>query len=131
MIAGPGFRSLHWLTDYELRCSERYRRFFSLVFMASSNEAFEFQTHLGHLVRDSDEFADLNGHAAILMGETDKKDAMKAVGRLGREGTGLAHIRFSVTSYPKDGTSSGELFRTALERLERAKSGDEGAVIDD
>lgn len=119
------------MTDYEVRCSERYRRFFSLVFMACSNEGFDFRALLGDLFRDSDEFADFDGHAAILMGETDKKDAMKAVNRLSSKCNGSHDVRFSVTSYPKDGTTSSELFRTAFERLDRAKSGDVGAVIDD
>lgn len=128
---GSGSQSLYRMTDYEVRCSERYRRFFSLVFMASSHEVGEFMSQLGGSLRNSDEFADFNGHSAILMGETDKKDAMQAVKRLGRECNGSTDIRFSVTSYPKDGTTSDELFRTALERLERAKSGDVGAVVDD
>lgn len=129
MIAGSG--SLYQMTDYEVRCSERYRRFFSLVLMASSNEAFEFWTQLGRSLRNSDEFTDFNGHAALLMGETDKNAAMKAVKRLRKKCNSSAGIRFSVTSYPEDGTNSSDLFRTALERLERAKSGDVGTVIDD
>lgn len=122
---------LHRLTDYEIRCSERYRRFFSLVFMTSGNGALEFKKILGDLLRTSDEFIELEGFASILMSETDKEAALEAVNRFEEMQHGSVDVRYSVASFPEDGKSSLELLLRASDRLDKARDRDEGAIVSD
>ena len=131
MIGNYGEVHLHRLTDYEIRCSERYRRFFSLVFMTSGNGQVEFRKLLGDLLRTSDEFIELEGFSSILMSETDKTAALEAVSRFEELQMGSVDVRYSIASFPEDGKSSLELLLRASDRLDKAKDRDEGAIVSD
>ena len=131
MIATYGELHLHTMTDYELRTSQRYRRFFSLVFMASDNCGLKFWNLIGDLLRNSDEFVELDGYASILMSETDKHAALQAVNRFLERQEGDADICYSIASFPNDGKTSLELLQKASDRLAKARNSDEGAIVYD
>ncbi len=114
------------LLDYELRCSERYLRFMSVVMIICD----EMKTceHIRHLTRNSDESFMFKDAIGVLMSETDINGSLKAVERF-RSGLNGQNLRFAVVSYPHDGSNATSLLATLLQRFEKAKTGLQGAIV--
>jgi hypothetical protein len=123
---------LEWLLDYELRSAVRYRRFVSVILVAygDGNGRRNPRGLIGdNLLRASDEFFELNGDCAIVMGETDRIGALAAIERLKRLCNGESDLRFAVISFPLDGHIARELLSTAHRRLDKARALGSGAVV--
>lgn len=134
MIVTHGERVFYSMAAYEIRCSERYRRFFSLVFMTSDNErngSVKFKEFLGESLRESDFCAELDGHTGIIMCETDKDAALEATKRLGRLQHNLVDVRSSIASFPEDGTTYRDILQKASNRLHEARHREKGAIVSD
>jgi hypothetical protein len=123
------FTMFYELLQYELHAAERYRRFVSLVMITSGNNGAGLTNLLGEHVRKSDVIADFDSSVAVLMGETDKNDALTAVRRYGNLFDSQLDLRFSVVTYPADGSNPYGLVQTAYRRLSKARDAEKGAVI--
>jgi len=115
---------LKWLLDYELNQSIRYRRFLSLVMLAPKNgdNRQRFRSILDDFVRCSDPIFSINGTLAIVMGETDKKGAVKAMERYQETINNVIEVRYSVATFPEDAKDAETLIHTAQRRLETAQT---------
>ena len=128
MPRGMGF--LRWLLDYELCGAKRYRRFTTLLMVSSAEAEADFELLLRNMMRGSDEFIRQEGSdLAILMPETDSNGALIAINRANRYHGEQLDLRFSVASYPTDGSNSGELLDAAQHRLDIAKRGSPGTIV--
>ncbi|MBE7558913.1 hypothetical protein HS125_08180 [bacterium] len=123
-----GLSELEWMLDYEMRSAMRYRRFLSLVVVATERP-MDLQDFLKDYVRGSDEVFQLEQGAAILMGETERSGALKAVERLQRMATNNMGLRYAVNTFPFDGHTVTELIATAFRRLDKARNLDPNAVV--
>ena len=123
-----GLNDLEWMLDYEMRSAMRYRRFLSLV-VITSEEPGGLHGMLRDAVRGSDEVFQLDSGAAILMGETERSGALKAVERLQRAAHEEVLLRFAVNTFPFDGHTVAELLGTAQRRLEKARNLEPNAVV--
>ena len=123
------FTMFYELLQYELHAAERYRRFVSLVMITTGNNAAGLTNLLGDHVRRSDVIADFDSSVAVLMGETDKSDALTAVRRYGNIFDSQIDLRFSVVTYPADGSNPYGLVQTAYRRLSKARDANKGAVV--
>lgn len=134
MVVTDGERHFYSMAAYEIRCSERYRRFFSLVFMASGsggNGSVKLKEFLRESVRESDLLSELEGHTGIIMCETDKDAALQAVRRLKRLQHDVVDVRSSIASFPEDGTTYQNILQKASNRLDEAKRRERGAIVTD
>ena len=120
---------LRRLLHYELRSAERYRRFVSLVIVASADGVVRMRHLIGETLRGSDEMADFDSAAAILMPETDNPGALKAVDRYRNRSNGKCDLRFGVVTYPSDSGGAEGLLATAYRRLAQAMSADNGSIV--
>jgi hypothetical protein len=120
---------LECLLDYELRCSERYRRPLSLVTVVPMNTRINPRSLLFPALRGSDQLFEVHGHAAILMSETNCQGALAAIGRYSKMCEGEIDLRFAVVSYPEDGGTVRELLATAQQRLDKAMTLEPGAIV--
>jgi len=116
------------LLDYELNSSLRYRRFVSLVLLSDQLGPLKASL-LENVIRRSDELFLLDGYAAILMSETGRVGALRAIERYKEAYLDNGDLRFVVTSYPKDGSDRETLLQTARRRLERVKASGRGGVV--
>ncbi len=117
------------LLDYELRASQRYRRFVTVVSVGCEGEPNQFKAVLGESLRNSDAvMAQLHG-ATILMGETNGAGALTAIKRYKTHCDGSVDMRFGIAAYPTDGCDAVTLLTVAGNRLEEARSRDTGAVV--
>ena len=123
------FANFYELLQYELHAAERYRRFVSVVMVSSGTNPAGLPNLLGDHIRKSDVMADFDSSLAVLMGETDKNDALTAVKRYGGVFDSQLDLRFSVVTYPSDGSNPYGLVQTAYRRLGKAKSSQRGAVV--
>lgn len=123
--------------DYEVRTSERYRRYVSLVMLDLRDQGEKstvpqwLETMRTETIRSSDHVIPLehSGVVAILMGETSHEGALRALERLqSRYGEAVA-IRASVASYPRDGHTSRDLLSVAQRRLYSAMDSGPGTVV--
>lgn len=130
-MAAQEISILHFdrVMNYAVRVADRYGRNLSLVCMASGNGAVAYRKFLEGRTRESDEIQVFRDSAAILMGETDRAGALKAVDRLRGTGGRDVDIRFSVASFPEDGDAAVAIFTKASRRLEYARSGGPGTVV--
>ncbi|MDK1022433.1 MAG: hypothetical protein QGD90_12445 [Candidatus Hydrogenedentes bacterium] len=126
---GDEWNYLLRLIDFELRVSDRYRRYLSLTMIVAGNGPVSISKTLEDALRISDELVDLEGSTTLLMPETDVEGAMTAVGRFKRKCNGTIDLRFAVVSFPRDGKSTGALVDKAVQRLEKAKAGAKGEVV--
>jgi hypothetical protein len=120
---------LEALLDYEIRGSMRYRRPMSLVLVAPVRSRVNLRELLGPILRASDKLFQIGGHAAILMGETDRDGALTAIRRYKEACNDEIDLRFALASFPDDGTNAQELIATARRRLGKALACERGAVI--
>ena len=125
-----GRDGLEWLLDYELRCAERYRRYVSVVMMASPEQTGgNLCQFLGDEFRKSDEVFELEHGAAIVMGETDLSDSIRAIRRFKAHCEGNVNLNCAVVSYPEDRGSARDIMTTLFHRLERANRDEAGSII--
>jgi len=130
-MAAQEISVLHFdrVMNYAVRVAERYSRSLSLVCIASGNGPVSYRKCLEGRTRESDEFQEFRNSAAILMGETDRAGALKAVERLGKTCGRDVDLRFSVASFPEDGEAAFAIFTKASRRLEHARNGGPGSVV--
>jgi len=107
---------------YELHAAERHRRYVSIVLLHSPTDHEGLKHLIGRQVRDSDAVTFYDHSIAILMGETDKSNALRAVERYQDLFGERFDTRYSVTTYPADDTSPESLLAAAHTRLDKAKS---------
>ena len=115
--------------NYEILSCMRYRRFASVIMLASENPECQLDSILEETIRNSDEFFALPVGYAVVMGETGKDGALHAVERYKENARGACDLRFGIATYPVDGRSASELLETARRRLERARQMTCGSVI--
>ncbi len=123
------FTMFYELLQYELNAAERYRRFVSVVMVTSKNGLPGLTNVLGEHIRKSDVMSDFDSSLAVLMGETDKNDALIAVRRYCGVFDNQFDLNFSVVTFPADGANPYGLIQTAYRRLNKAKTTGTGSVI--
>lgn len=116
------------MLDYELCLALRHQRNVSLVLVTEARGRLR-PTVLESIVRRADEIFLLRSDAAILMSETPKAGALKAVDRLRGACVGHCDLRFAVATYPCDGRLTCLLLNVAHHRLKRACDSHRGAVV--
>lgn len=121
--------ALEWLLDYEMRTAARYRRFVSVVMVASATGIGDAGRLLRDFVRKSDEVFELGGYSTVVMTETDSAGAQQAVERFKKSCGEKCDFRFAVGSYPGDGHFATEFVTTVYRRLKEAQQGFTGMVI--
>jgi len=119
---------LQKVLQYELNAAERYRRFVSVVMVASSDGIGRLKKILQGTVRSSDLLAVDEETAIVLMSETDSSGALSAIERY-KDRARQHDVRFSLVTYPNDGGGAEGLFATAQRRLDGALAGEFGAVV--
>ena len=73
--------NLDWLLAYELNQSIRHRRYLSLIMLSLTEGSQKLAGLLRHGVRQSDSMFFSDKVAVVLMGETSKPEAVRAVNR--------------------------------------------------
>ncbi|MFB3787734.1 MAG: hypothetical protein ACE15F_15345 [bacterium] len=115
-------RDLEWLMDYEITCSSRYRRFFTLILFTSTDTRHGVDPLvMGKIIRECDRLFVFQHYGALLMSETDAACAVKAIHRFLAAFLHQENLRFAVASYPRDGHTAADLIGLAQGRLERAR----------
>jgi len=117
--------------EYEMRAAERYGRFVSLVMVSAGDDLENVKQVLQDCVRSSDVLADYDHSLVVMMGETDKNDALSAVHRYGNFFMNQIDLRFSVATYPEDAIRPDSLVQTAYKRLVKARQGTSGTIVSD
>ena len=112
--------SLRFFLAYELNQSIRHRHYVSLVLLSQQSIPDKIPKTLERIVRHSDMVFFFPNYLAILMGETEKAEALKAVERYQESINGAIDVRCSVASFPYDGKTPLELMYTAIKRLQMA-----------
>lgn len=123
-----GSTELEWLLDYELCLALRHQRDVSLVLITDNRGDLNLGVLEG-LIRRSDELFLFKSDAAILMSETAKSGALKAVERFRKACLGQFDLRFAVATYPGDGRLTGVLLNSVHRRLLRARVSNRAAVV--
>jgi len=121
--------TLEWLLDYELNQSMRHRRYLSLVMLSSEEGSEKPRMILDKMVRRTDRLFAVNGSLAVLMGDTNRDGALKAVERYRREINRSIDVRYCVASFPDDAKEKEALMETACRRLETAKGLEDNAIV--
>ncbi len=117
MRTGNG-HDLEWLLDYELSQSTRHRRYVSLVVLSANGSSSRIEPLLSGALRDSDVLFPLDHAVAVLMGETERADALNAIGRY-RDAIGeTLGVRYAIVSFPDDGKVTGEMIDLAYSQLD-------------
>jgi hypothetical protein len=99
--------------------------------MAAAEGHPDFRILLGDTIRDSDGFFISDGEAVLVMGETDRQGAMRAVMRFKDRIDDRCDVRYGVSSYPVDGHTSTELLARGRERVIRARELSWGSLVAD
>jgi len=99
--------------------------------MTSESESMALKEALCDSLRDSDFITEFRGCINILMSETDKEDALLAIKRFETKQSFLDELRFSIASFPEDGTTYQDISRKASERLNDVNSTVQGAIVSD
>ena len=126
---GDEWNNLLRLIDFELRVSDRYKRYLSLTMIASGDGPVSISKTLEDVIRISDELVDLEGSTTLLMPETNMQGAMTAIRRFKTKCNGTIDLRFAVVTYPRDGKSAGVLVDKVVHRLDKAKAGATGEGV--
>ena len=125
---------LEGLLDYELPMARRYRRFLSLAIVQTDGWSLDCADRLEGIVKGAVRRSDAvcryrDGTFALLLGETSKEGALKALRRCC---AGLdVGFHSSVSSFPIDGQSVEGLIDSACRRLDRARHMGQGAIVAD
>lgn len=112
----PGAPPLEWMLEYELGRALRHGRDVSLLLIAAPAGA-EALSALEGLVRRSDQLFALPAGIALLMTETAKAGALRAVARFREACLEQFDLRFAVASFPGDGRLTQTLLQVARRRL--------------
>ena len=120
--------TFHELLQYEMGSAERYRRYVSLVLIHSPTDHRGLQGTVDMHARKSDGMARFDHSVALLMGETDQSDALRAVKRYEGLLESRLEARYAVATYPVDGTAPEGLMAVAERRMCKAKSQHSGHV---
>lgn len=123
------FLVLRQMLQYELYAAERYRRFVSLVIVASDDGLKGLRDFLGTHGRSSDVLAEFENSVAVLMGETDRSGALTAVDRYKDLFDTHVDLRFALVTFPADGGKADGLIQGARRRLKKAKGAAPGSVV--
>ncbi len=121
--------SFKHLLDYELNQSVRHCRYMSVVMFCLKDASQEVVELLREDFRQSDAVSFYRDNVIVLMGKTSKANAIKAVTRCGLDLEGFLDMRCSISSFPDDGKTSGELLNILSRRLKRAMALDHGALV--
>lgn len=117
------------LLKYELNAAERYRRFVSVVMVASADGLDKIKHILQETLRSSDIMEEYEGAAVVLMSETDSCGALSAIARYRERIMGRTEdLRFALATYPNDEGGADGLFDTAARRLQNCSAREFGAV---
>ncbi len=117
------------LLEYELNAAERYSRYVSLLMISSKDDLPRVKSIVSDNVRNTDVYSSFDHSIIILMGETQKNDALGAVNRFRRLFPGQQDLQFAIATYPDDEVKPEGLIRTAYDRLNRARQHSELAVV--
>ncbi len=120
---------LQEVLEYELACAERYRRFVSLVMVKEGEKGAQLEHVLADKVRDSDLLAEKNSNYLILMSETDRNGARRAISRYVDRDGDVHDFRFALVTYPNDSGSAEALMEAAERRLVKAFEEGPGAIV--
>jgi hypothetical protein len=129
MKAKNASHTLEWLLDYEVRNSSRHRRFVSLVVLAGNKERSDLVETLNGSIRESDQFFELDEGAAIVMGDTEESEALRAVDRFRSKCGDEMGLRCALSVFPQDGPSADRLLAAAFRRLKTARTLNSGALV--
>ncbi len=121
--------NLDSILSYEVGQSRRHLRYFSLVMLRLNEAGPKLASLLREGMRESDSTFFSENDALVVMGETHKTDAIKAVNRYRDEFCDRFDLRSSVSSFPDDGVGSKELMSTLKHRLKTAMGLDRGSVV--
>lgn len=124
-----GLADLDWIMNYEILSCMRYRRFASIIMLSTENSDCDLDSMLEETIRNSDELFIMPMGYAVLMGETEKAGALRAVERYKENVKEVCDLRFGIATYPMDGKSAAELLSAARRRLDRARSMASGCVV--
>ena len=122
-------RDLELLLAYELSQSTRHLRYLSLVMLRLNEAGPKLASLLRGGMRESDSTFFAGNVALVVMGETHKADAIKAVNRYRDEFCNRFDVRASVSSFPDDGKGPEELMNVLERRLEDAMALGCGAMV--
>ena len=122
-------KEMNSLLAYEVSQSRRHLRYLSLVMLRLNEAGPKLASLLRGGVRESDSTFFAENAALVVMGETHKTDAIKAVNRYRDEFCDRFDIRSSVSSFPDDGLNPGELMSVLRRRLKSSMELDCGAVV--
>jgi hypothetical protein len=126
---GEPMNTLEWLLDYELKQSVRHRRYLSLVILSPDKDSKKLKKVLEDSFRCTDPVFSVNGTLVVLMGETDKNGAVRAVERYQKTVNGSMDVRYSVASFPEDAKEAEKLMHAAYRRLETARTSRTETVV--
>ena len=121
---------LDWTVEHELQCSRRYRRFLTVVGAECLDTDTKLKELLGEILRGSDEIIELNSKGVtVVMAETDRQGALRAIERYHDRFNGAFDIRFGVATFPVDACDRETLMARARSRLLKAKKGQPCTVV--
>ncbi len=106
------------LLDRELLNAARHRHYISVILVRPS-EKVDMGRLLEEFSRGTDDIAEIGGAIAVLMTQTDREHACRAVDRCKQYCDGVEDLHHTVVVYPEDaGTASG-LLAVGRQRLEQ------------
>jgi hypothetical protein len=86
-------KNFECLLDYELRQCVRHRRYLSVVMLSLKNGRQELSNMIRSRMRQSDVISLVRDITVVMMGGTDKPDAVNAVSRYGSDFNGTLDMR--------------------------------------
>lgn len=110
------------LAEHELRNSERYQRFFTVLVCSVGKPRDKFRQLFSGFLRVSDAVIESKPLVTVLMGETDSEGALAAMHRLQHAYGGAVSVRFGAASYPSDGRDIPTLLDVARKRLDEGNN---------
>ena len=116
------------LVEHELKCSQRYQRFSTIVVGAQRTGGGNLMELCSELLRESDEILETDSGVVIFMAEADEQNALKALGRLKKRYAGIVELAFGAAVYPRDGRKFDALVEVAQRRFARDSAKWGGAV---
>lgn len=109
------------LLEYEINSAERHSRYVSLLMISSKEDLPRVKAIVSDNVRKTDVYSSFDHSIVILMGETQKTDALGAADRFKRLFPEDQDLRFAIATYPDDEVKPEGLIRTAYDRLNKAR----------
>ena len=122
-------KEMNSLLAYEVSQSRRHLRYLSLVMLRLNEAGPKLASLLRGGVRESDSVFFSDNVGVMLMGQTHKTDAIKAMKRFRDEFCDCFDVRSAVSSFPDDGKGPKELVNVLQRRLKNAMELDHGAIV--